>query len=146
MAAILSWPQCVNQMWVASQSQLDASHKCHNTLVPCRTMHHFVTDMYTFLLQNAALWDMGLVHCGICATGCTSVAVTMYVISCYRGAYYNGTRPHYLTTFSWNKSSDFKVNCICISFYVILRGINQHWFDNGLVPNGDKPLSKPVMA
>ena len=25
--------------------------------------------MCTFLLQNAALWDMGLVHCGICGTG-----------------------------------------------------------------------------
>ena len=22
--------------------------------------------MHTFLLQNGALWDMGLVHCGIC--------------------------------------------------------------------------------
>ena len=25
--------------------------------------------MCTFLLQNCALWDMGLVYCGICATG-----------------------------------------------------------------------------
>ena len=24
--------------------------------------------MCTFLLQNGALWDMELVHCGICAT------------------------------------------------------------------------------
>ena len=29
------------------------------------TMHHFVTEMCTFLLQNGALWDMGLVYCGI---------------------------------------------------------------------------------
>ena len=32
------------------------------------TMHHFVTEMCTdvhILLQNGALWDMGLVHCGI---------------------------------------------------------------------------------
>ena len=26
-------------------------------------MHHFPS----YLLQNGALWDMGLVHCGICA-------------------------------------------------------------------------------
>ena len=28
----------------------------------------------TFLLQNGALWDMALVHCGICATGLLSYA------------------------------------------------------------------------
>ena len=33
-------------------------------------MHHFVTEMCTFLLQNDALWEIyGLVHCGICAIG-----------------------------------------------------------------------------
>ena len=30
------------------------------------TVHNFATEMCTFLLQNGALWDMGLVHCGIC--------------------------------------------------------------------------------
>ena len=29
----------------------------------------FCVHMCTFLLQNGALWDMGLVHFGICATG-----------------------------------------------------------------------------
>ena len=28
-------------------------------------MHHFVAKMCTFVLQNGALWDMGVVHCGI---------------------------------------------------------------------------------
>ena len=36
-------------------------------------MHHFVeqkcANMRTFLLQIGVLWDLGLVHCGICATG-----------------------------------------------------------------------------
>ena len=32
-------------------------------------MHHFVKEMCTFLLQNGALWDMGLVHYWMCATG-----------------------------------------------------------------------------
>ena len=27
------------------------------------------TNMCTFLLQNGALWGMGLVHCGVCETG-----------------------------------------------------------------------------
>ena len=36
-------------------------------------MHHFVTEMCTrvctFLLQNGALWDVCLMHCGICEMG-----------------------------------------------------------------------------
>ena len=32
-------------------------------------MHHFVTEMCTLLWQNVALWDMWLMHWGICATG-----------------------------------------------------------------------------
>ena len=43
----------------------------HNALDTYPTMHHFVTEMCTctFLLQNGTLWDTGLVHCGIFATG-----------------------------------------------------------------------------
>ena len=41
----------------------------HNALDKYPTMHRFVTEMCKFLLQNGALWDMGQVHCGICATG-----------------------------------------------------------------------------
>ena len=29
-------------------------------------MHHFVTEMCTFLLQNRALRNICLMHCGIC--------------------------------------------------------------------------------
>ena len=29
-------------------------------------MHHIATEMCTFLRQNDGLWDMGLVHCGVC--------------------------------------------------------------------------------
>ena len=29
-------------------------------------MHHFVTEMCRFLLQNGALWDMAEMHSGIC--------------------------------------------------------------------------------
>ena len=46
----------------------DPSYKSHNILGKYHTLYHFVTEMCTFLLQNGALWDMGLVHCGICAT------------------------------------------------------------------------------
>ena len=37
----------------------------HNASNKCPTMHHFVTEMCTFLLQNGALWDLGLMHCAI---------------------------------------------------------------------------------
>ena len=47
----------------------DVSYKSHNALDKYPIMHHFVIEMCTFLLQNCALWDMGLEHCGICATG-----------------------------------------------------------------------------
>ena len=48
---------------------MEISHKSHNASDKYPTMHHFVTEMCThvctFLLQNDALWDMALVHCGI---------------------------------------------------------------------------------
>ena len=45
---------------------IDPSHKSQNASVPYPTMHHFVTEICTFLLQNGALWDICLMHCGIC--------------------------------------------------------------------------------
>ena len=45
---------------------IDQSHKSHNAPVPYPTMHHFVTEMCTFLLQNGALWDIYPMHYGIC--------------------------------------------------------------------------------
>ena len=38
----------------------------HNAPVPYPTMHHFVTKMCTFLLQNDALLDICLMHYEIC--------------------------------------------------------------------------------
>ena len=32
-------------------------------------MHHFVTEMCTYLLQDGALWDMKQMDCGICEMG-----------------------------------------------------------------------------
>ena len=32
-------------------------------------MHHFATKICTYLLQNAVLWDICLMHCGICDIG-----------------------------------------------------------------------------
>ena len=48
---------------------IDTSYKFNDVLNKYPTMHHSVTEMCTFLLQNGALWDMGLVHHGICVTG-----------------------------------------------------------------------------
>ena len=44
-------PQCIRQI-------------SHNAPLCNRNVH-----TCTFLLQNGALWDMGLVYCGICVTG-----------------------------------------------------------------------------
>ena len=50
-------------------TMIGPSHKSHNALENYTTMHNFVTEMCTFLLQNGTLCHMGLVHCEICATG-----------------------------------------------------------------------------
>ena len=46
LAVALHWE------WIA----IDLLHKSHNAPVSHPTMHHFVTEMCTFLLQNDALW------------------------------------------------------------------------------------------
>ena len=38
-------------------------------------MHHFETEMHTFLFQCGVLWYMGQVHCGICETGLNRISV-----------------------------------------------------------------------
>ena len=52
---------------------IDLSLKSHKAHIPYPTMQHSVTEMCTrvstFLLQNGALWDMCLMHCGICGVG-----------------------------------------------------------------------------
>ena len=48
---------------------IDPFHKSHDASVPYPTMQYFVTEMCTFLLQNVALWDICLMHCGICEMG-----------------------------------------------------------------------------
>ena len=53
--------RCHGVYWPISQ--------IHNASGKYPTMHHFVTEMCTFLLQNGALLDMEMVHYGICATG-----------------------------------------------------------------------------
>ena len=42
---------------------IDLIHKSHNAPVPYPTVHHFVPEMRTFLLENGALWDSYLMHC-----------------------------------------------------------------------------------
>ena len=60
---------------VVSVSSLSHMHQSH---IP--TMHHFVTEMCTFLLQNCALLDISLVHCGICELDLLKCSFTMCVI------------------------------------------------------------------
>ena len=75
------------------QASINPSHKSHNASDKYPTLHHFATGMCThvhvFLLsvENGALWDMGLVHCGICKIGLTQ---PVWVTSCAksRGSFY----------------------------------------------------------
>ena len=43
---------------------IDLLHKTHDAPVPYPMMHHFVAEMCTLLLQNAALWDICVIHWG----------------------------------------------------------------------------------
>ena len=62
--AILHWA-----IDIISHGRIDLSHKSHNASHKYPIMHHFVTEMCTFLLQNVALWDMAQMHSGICEMG-----------------------------------------------------------------------------
>ena len=56
------WDWCIVGLWIWS---IDLWHKSHNAPVPFPTMHYVILlQACAFLLQNDALWDMGLVHCG----------------------------------------------------------------------------------
>ena len=53
--------------------RIEPSYKSHNALDKYLTMHYFVTEMCTHAhfcyKTNEALWDICLMHCGICVTG-----------------------------------------------------------------------------
>ena len=50
--------------WVTTRITL--SHKSHNAQIPYLTMHHFVTEMCTWVQRNGALWDICPMHRGVC--------------------------------------------------------------------------------
>ena len=51
--------------WTNSRVAIDPSHKSHNALEKYSMMHHFVTEMCTFLLQNVAFWDSCNFYCTV---------------------------------------------------------------------------------
>ena len=53
---------CVNNLLIENRS---VSH----SRASYPTIHHFGTEVCTFLFQSGVLWDIGQVHCGICDTG-----------------------------------------------------------------------------
>ena len=46
-------------------------------------MHDFATEteLCTFWLYTGALWDMGLVHCGVCVTGRLIFTQHLFLVS-----------------------------------------------------------------
>ena len=67
-AVLLNFYPCiwVPLMITGMEILIDLLYKSRNAPVPYPTVHNFVTEMYTFLLQNGALWDIHVMHCGIC--------------------------------------------------------------------------------
>ena len=69
-----AWPQCAEHTRVRVFTffvSVEQTHITNPTMhqTKCPTMYHLkhkYINTCTFLLQNSALWDMGLVHCGIC--------------------------------------------------------------------------------
>ena len=73
---------------------IDLIHKYHNAQIPHPTMHYFVTEMCTcdivctILLQNDALWDIYLMHCGICEMGLLRCVSAGTELPCHLGHAY----------------------------------------------------------
>ena len=80
--------------------------KFHNTPVLYPAMHHFATEMCTFLEQNGVLWDICLMHCGICKMDLLLCSMTYHDIGmCYEK--------------TWLLQSGFQINGFQISVYLI---------------------------
>ena len=54
----IAWVVYWNHKGIQTQNT-PIDHNSHNAHVPYPTIHHFGTEMYTFLFQSGVLWDMG---------------------------------------------------------------------------------------
>ena len=54
-----TWARQKNVRFISQTKCVQQMNPSHNVSVSYPTMHHFVTEMCTFLLQNGALWDNG---------------------------------------------------------------------------------------
>ena len=79
-------PQCKKQM-------------SHNATLCNRNVH-----MCTLLLQNGASWDIGLMHCGICATGLLQRKCSKYHTSFINTVLGNGWSPVPCQASTWNNA------------------------------------------
>ena len=74
---------CPTTFWSPCHHYPCTPHKSHEASdkypTQCTILWQKCAHMCTFLSQNGALWDMGLVHCGICA-----IILTYLVIISYR--------------------------------------------------------------
>ena len=79
---------------------VDRSRKSHNVPLSYHIIHHFGTEMCTFLFQRVVLCDMGQGHCKICQIGLLNLAKHNVTV----------TNPHVLP---------------CLYLYTIVSGIHR---------------------
>ena len=97
-------------MWHLTIGQ---SHKSHNANVPYPTIHHFETEMCTFLFQSGALWDMRLV-CGFVNMDCEASLVAAMEVNWHD--LHSCTR--YVMAKNWTADPPAadRSSCICCKF------------------------------
>ena len=107
-------------------------------------MHHSATVMCTYELQNCALWDKGMVHCGICGTGLllfpagVNKGVHLTLLLKYRDHNMKVVLPMFSFTFSGNNRLIYRFKFHSIASKKLLANL-------GLV-KGDMSLPWWVMA
>ena len=110
----MSGPPLTPLTLLSSFAPQDPPHKSHNASGKYPTMHHFVTEMYTFLLQSGALWDICLMLCGICEMGLPgSLSASVWVLSqCHRSDHFQHNNSDTILSLQWKALCWY--DCICV--------------------------------
>ena len=121
------WTSNHRKRWKISLTK--RPHKSLNALHKYLTMHHFAIEICTFLLQNGALWDVGLVHFRSCGMGLLGINLLTLTISLL---IYSGYKVFVFKAWTCSGSGSCNIRVICKpnrsvdSFYYMFRLCFQH--------------------